>query len=37
MANGVISLPSTKSNLEGRIVWESTNNGATANTSNVVD
>lgn len=36
MANGVISLPSTKSNLEGRIVWESTNNGATANTSNVV-
>lgn len=36
MANGVISLTSTKSNLEGRIVWESTSNGATANNSNVV-
>lgn len=36
MANGVIGLTSTSSKLEGRIVWESTSNGATANNSNVV-
>lgn len=35
MANGVIWLTSTSSKLEGRIVWESSNNGATANTSNI--
>lgn len=36
MANGLIGLTSTSSKLEGRIVWESTSNGATANNSNVV-
>lgn len=36
MANGVIWLTSTSSKLEGRIVWESSNNGATANTSTVI-
>lgn len=36
MANGIISLTSTSSKLEGRIVWGSTSNGATANNSNVV-
>lgn len=35
MANGVISLTSTSSKLEGRIVWESSNNGAIKNTSTV--
>ena len=36
MANGIITLKSTKSNLEGRIVWESSNNGPIKNTSTVI-
>lgn len=36
MANGTISLPSTDSRLEGRIIWESSNNGPVANSSTVV-
>lgn len=36
MAKGIITLKSTKSNLEGRIVWESSNNGPIKNTSTVI-
>ena len=35
MANGVINLTSNRDVLEGRIVWSSSSNGSTANTSNV--
>ena len=35
MANGTINLSSTRESLEGRIVWSSTSNGSTANSSNV--
>ena len=35
MANGIINLDSTSSKLEGRIVWESSSNGSSANSSYV--
>lgn len=35
MANGVIALSSNDSRLESRIVWSSSSNGSSANTSNV--
>lgn len=35
MASGIITLTSTRSTLEGRIVWNSTSNGSEKNTSNV--
>lgn len=35
MASGILNLNSNKSNLESRIVWSSSSNGSSANTSNV--
>lgn len=35
MANGTINLVSTKNVLEGRIVWNATSNGSSANSSNI--
>ena len=35
MANGIINLDSTTNKLEGRIVWESSSNGSSANSSYV--